>query len=533
VVEISKGCFPIVSYAVQSRGPVLSGLMLDNGLALLAAHLLKAGYNTKIFDYNNLNTIERISQEGKEEFLGEVINELHSYIRENDAKVIGLKLYANGFSDSVRIAKQLKQRNPDLFIVAGGPHVAWFGQHIYSLPDAAAAFDMLVAGEGDVSIIKIAEAVYKSGPISDVPNALYRSCGGIKRTRTSGQDEINVDELPHPVYDREIYAHLEDKISIPVIEDRRGCTYGKCVFCAHPIENPYVRERNIDAVVAEIESNQTNHALSSMRVGSSSPSPSFLHQLARTKRDIRFTAFGRADSQYDFGLLNSGLVAMFFGIESADEHLLENVLRKTRDPKRYLENARRNILEAKKNNIATVVSMIVPAPFETEETMKQSHDFLIETMPDFVLALPAGPVPGTPLYLDAKQRGAASGVLLPDGFDTELMLMDLDLLRPSEDWHSPFGLVFDGEVVGNPFSITGRFLASVREKGMMQFSDDIVLMAHGYYGSLDKSQDERRKQCSEFSSEIFSHLARGNADALRTMIQKINQNVSGGARVGP
>ena len=50
---IEKRVFPIVSYAVQSRGPVPSGLMLDNGPALLASYLLNGGYTPKIFDFNN------------------------------------------------------------------------------------------------------------------------------------------------------------------------------------------------------------------------------------------------------------------------------------------------------------------------------------------------------------------------------------------------------------------------------------------------------------------------------------------------
>jgi hypothetical protein len=270
-----------------------------------------------------------------------------------------------------------------------------------------------------------------------------------------------------------------------------------------------------------------------MRIGSSSPLPSFLHHLVKKKRDIRFSTFGRADAEYDFSSLKDNLVAIFFGIESANRHLLENVLKKTTNAEKFLENARKNIQEAKKNNIATVVSMIVPAPFETEETIRQNHNFLLETMPDFVLALPAGPLPGTPLYLDAKRRGEASGVVLGKDFDTDLMLMDLDLLKPSEKWAPPFGLVVDGKIIEDPFSVTGKFLASLRQNGMMQISDDLLLMAHCYYGGLSDPQDKRRSQCIEFSTEMQNHLAAGDAEALKAIIQKINQNVSGRCECGP
>ncbi|MBT6227376.1 MAG: hypothetical protein HOI47_12030, partial [Candidatus Scalindua sp.] len=117
-----KGCFPIVTYAVQSRGPVPSGLMLDNGPALLASYLLNEGYKPIIFDFNNLKTIEDIAKHGKEAFVKDSIDFLDDYYRSNNVKIAGTKLYANGFVDNIKIHEELKRRNPGLILVAGGPH---------------------------------------------------------------------------------------------------------------------------------------------------------------------------------------------------------------------------------------------------------------------------------------------------------------------------------------------------------------------------------------------------------------------------
>ncbi len=149
-----KGNFPIVSYAVQSCGPVPSGLMLDNGPALLASYLLNEGYSPIVFDFNNLKTIEKIAKQGKEAFVKESIDFLDDYYRSNEVMIAGTKLYANGFADNIRIHEELKRRNPDLIIVAGGPHVDWFGKEIFNYTDV---FDMLTYGDGDTAIIPLAK----------------------------------------------------------------------------------------------------------------------------------------------------------------------------------------------------------------------------------------------------------------------------------------------------------------------------------------------------------------------------------------
>ena len=62
-----------------------------------------------------------------------------------DADVVGFSLYVWNVELSLRIAHELRARNPDVFIICGGPHV----------PDAAEAFlrakpavDLVIHGEG-------------------------------------------------------------------------------------------------------------------------------------------------------------------------------------------------------------------------------------------------------------------------------------------------------------------------------------------------------------------------------------------------
>lgn len=59
----------LVFYALHNDCLLLSELMVDNGLALLASVFLREGFSPRIFDYNSVSTIEQIARDGKEDFL--------------------------------------------------------------------------------------------------------------------------------------------------------------------------------------------------------------------------------------------------------------------------------------------------------------------------------------------------------------------------------------------------------------------------------------------------------------------------------
>ncbi|MDD3726323.1 MAG: radical SAM protein, partial [Candidatus Ratteibacteria bacterium] len=94
----------------------------------------------------------------------------------------------------------------------------------------------------------------------------------------------------------------------------------------------------------------------------------------------------------DFNLLKmSGCESIFFGLESADEKILRDGMNKKVD----IDKAKEVLTECKRSGIFTVVSLIYPAPFETESSRKKTMDFIKEVRPNSVLVQFAGIYPGT------------------------------------------------------------------------------------------------------------------------------------------
>ncbi len=509
-----KGTFPIVSYAVQSCGPVPSGLMLDNGPALLASYLLNEGYKPIIFDFNNLKAIEDISKHGKEAFVKNSIDFLDDYYRSNEVKIAGTKVYANGFADNVRIHEELKKRNPELVIVAGGPQVDWFGDEIFSYTNA---FDLLTYGDGDSAIVPLAKLAYDNGSIDDIPNLIYRKNGKTIRTK---RKEISMDNLPEPTYDKEHYPDIDGKIFIPPIEDSRGCSYGRCGFCVHTRIAGKRRVRPIEQLVQEMESFGTRVS----RLSGPSPMPEYISDLIKLIPGRKISAFTYSFPGYDYAEISKGLMGAFIGLESTDKHILENVLKKTDDTERYLQNAAEMVKELKKHGTATIVSMMVPCPGETQSSMERSIEYLVDIQPDFVVTLPMGPIPGTSITRRAKKDSEIAGVLLDEDFDMKWMLYELDLLQMPEDWpEPPFKTKVNNEFV-NPFLYTMKFTEELVKNGMLPLSDEIVLMSYLYHNGLSINQGERRIQCNEFMASSRSDIASSNAEGIGEKLRTMNRN---------
>ena len=510
-----KGSFPIVSYAVQSRGPVPSGLMLDNGPALLASYLLNEGYKPIIFDFNNLQAIEDISKHGKETFVKDSIDFLDDYYRSNDVKIAGTKLYANGFVDNIRIHEELKRRNPDLILVAGGPHVDWFGEEIFNYTDA---FDMMTYGDGDSAIVPLAKLAYDNGKIEDIPNIIYRKNGQAIRTK---RKEVSMDNLPRPIYDEEYYPGLDGKIHIVPIEDSRGCSYGRCGFCVHTRIAGKRRVRPVEELVREIE----DSGMRVSRLSGPSPMPEYVSELVKQIPGKKISAFAYSFPGYDFVELSKGFMGAFIGLESTDRHILENVLKKTDNTEQYLKNASEMVREFKKHGVATIVAMMVPCPGETKSTMERSIEYLVDMQPDFVVTLPMGPIPGTSIARKADKDPERTGVLLEEGFAKKMMLYELDLLQRPEEWPAPPWKTMNanGKFM-NPFLETTKFTGELVKNGMLPLSDEIVLMSYLYHNGLSLDQNERRTQCNEFMASIRNDIETGNVAGIGAKLRTMNRN---------
>ncbi|MBD3313938.1 radical SAM protein [Candidatus Woesearchaeota archaeon] len=505
---------------MQSRGPVLSGLFTDNGLGLLAAYIERAGYKPVIFDYNNTETIRDVAQHGKEGFVKGAVDEIDQFVKQKELSIIGFKAYANGFRDTVSMISQLKHRNPKLKVVIGGPHVGWFGKHILN---ASTEADYAIIGEAEESLPMLIDSVYKGGTVQDIPNLIYRHGKDLVQ---NPRKFTKLDDLLHPIYNKEVYRDIESKIFVPVVENSRGCWWNKCSFCAYPLTNGLFRQRPVEQVVAELEHNKNTFGAAFSRLADPSPSPKALHKLVdNLGPEYRLSSFIRTAKGYDFEKLARNFITFFVGVESANHHALKNVLNKTNDPERYLADARKMLSDAERAGISMNVSMIIPSPGETDETMQESIDFILETQPHYFTCLPLGPIPGRPVSEKALEQGESGDLVLKDSHLSEGIFYEVDPLLPHDQWMDPLWyLRVNGELHPNAFEITKELIGQTMEAGIPPSSDEVVLMAYLMNNGLSDVKEENRRQVFDFMMKARASLAEGNFEETEKLKDTINAN---------
>jgi hypothetical protein len=505
----------LVNYAGYPFAP--NSLMPDNGLANLAGALLACGCQVEIRDYctvsdfrrgmapelvrplaqawdairearsgwraavarlpllATLHRCERLRERRMAAALNQIGDELVADIRRRGIEAVGLKLWnGDGLEGSVRLARRIRADCPGVRIFGGGPQVDIFMEYLLR---AHGVFDALVYGEGEETIQRLAQEGRNPGALAAVPNLIYGSAGALRTTPERIVPDL--DQLPLPVYDPAIYPAMagDEKIKIVVVDESRGCR-NRCAFCIHPIKShQQQRVKSIPRLMREVDRLQTAYGIRVFRfAGSCTPYRllnEFAAEVAQSGRRLTYASFAhvRDSEQADFALLRrSGCAALFFGIESGSQAVLDLMrkgVRATRIPE--------TIERANRAGIFTVGSFIVPAPGDTPATEEETLELLRRVRFGGVTIQPAVVVPRTDWFTASGEFGIA----IPDRerYLREALRWKAKLLLPTAFWRS-VPVTIDGRGYKSVLKRTAAFARRVRGLGVQTaLSDDTYLMS--------------------------------------------------------
>jgi len=270
--------------------------------------------------------------------------------------------------------------------------------------------DFIIRGEPELSASDLIVTLAAEQAFSKVSGLSYRQGGKI--VNNPSERIIDLDVLPLPAYDllpMDKYSSNDYEKPFSVIMTSRGCPYN-CVFCLKAMMPGRYIVRSVEKVIEEIEYLINNFQIKSVffqdweffidgdrveRICS-----------AIIDRGLRFSwgANARAtDIIKSRGIMplvkRAGCINVNLGMESASDRVLIEINKKITSA-----DLRSAIDILKENGVAGGYCVLLNAPGENRQTIKETIDFIVENNLQVKQFLPVIPYPGTVLFERIKNK---------------------------------------------------------------------------------------------------------------------------------
>lgn len=357
------------------------------GVAYLAGYARAHGHEVEVLDLN---------------LTGYNPRRLELVLKRFDPAIVGVSAFTETYPNAVGIAGQVKEHDPGITVVMGGPHPC-------ILPDdvvAERAVDYVAVSEGEATLVEVAEIVAGLRSPGDVAGLVWKRDGEV--VHNPRRELLDPDSLGLPARDLLSLEFYADPFN--VLTARGGCPY-RCPFCsASHIWSGTHRPRSPQAVVDELEVLIRDFGASYVF---------FVDDIFTLRREWVVELMGemerlggaitwgcgtrvdRVDEDLITLMASHGCVGIQYGVESGAQTILDSVKGIDRDT--AVEAVRMSVAAG----ISTTASFMVPFPEDTEETIRETFAFMdvLKNEGTEILMSYTTPYPGTAFYEQADELG--------------------------------------------------------------------------------------------------------------------------------
>jgi len=379
------------------------------GILSLAAVLEKNGFEVEVVPAD---------------ILGYKWKDIEKKIRDFKPGIIGITTTTENRFDSFKLASLAKKINPEIITVLGGPHVSMAKEDtLKHITDA----DIVVIGEGERTVVELAEAVESGKDLDWVKGILFRKNGSI--VFSGARERIkDLDTLPFParhlvpIEKYNFFVQTKDgkRRKAQNIMTSRGCPFN-CYFCATPSNwGRTMRGHSPERVVEEIEFlvDQYGAEFIWFYDDTFNYNPKRVHRIMdlilERNLNIKFCNEFRIDA-VDRPLLekmtDAGLTWGHFGIEAGSSRVRKEIVRKEFD----IEKAYQFVRWAKELGFVPNAFFVFSHHTETWEEAQETIRVMqrlkaINPETEFSASI-LHVYPGTPLESIARKQG-----IIPENF---------------------------------------------------------------------------------------------------------------------
>ncbi|MBI4881031.1 MAG: B12-binding domain-containing radical SAM protein [Planctomycetes bacterium] len=279
--------------------------------------------------------------------------------------------------EGLRIAARIRRARPDTRIAIGGPQVTKYEKQLFADPTLFDFIDFAVVGEGGAAVVELAEALQGRRAFGDVRSLYWRRNGGVA---FSGRGAAaSMDLLPGPSYDGANFdSHFKPEPLFGLMTSR-GCAYNRCAFCSEAFHSNFDM-RSPKRVFADVKRLVERNGARHVFFWDSLLPPRTMWELAdmiaAEGLDVSWFAntkfydlFARPDQVKR--LYDGGLRALHFGMESANQRVLDLMRKGTR-----IDRVPAMLRALHDGGILAQVSWFAGFPTETLEEHQDTVRFL-------------------------------------------------------------------------------------------------------------------------------------------------------------
>jgi len=363
------------------------GVYPSLGLAYIAAVLEKENHQVRIIDCD-------IEGENADKAIDITL-------RDFQPQLVGFYAMTWTFRQAAALAKKIKQINPQIVTVIGGPNVSCLPQYSLELGD----FDFGVYGEGEETIVELANK------LENKIDSDYNQIKGLV-FKKNGQAIINpprplienLDSIPFPARHllpmEKYFDVFSRKKYFATIIATRGCPFN-CIFCDR--QNRMGRKwrmRSPENIVQEIKEVIGNYAIREFMFFDDNliVDKKWGLELCRKLEPLKIIWECRnrvdlVDEEILKAMKKAGCYRIRFGFESGDNQILK-VLKKGITIEQSLNCAKLS----KKIGMEIYGYFMIGAPTETAETIEKTIKLALEIEPSFAIFSKTILIPGSELF---------------------------------------------------------------------------------------------------------------------------------------
>jgi anaerobic magnesium-protoporphyrin IX monomethyl ester cyclase len=373
---------------------------LPISLGYISSSLKQKGYDVEILNVNHYDE--------------SVENLVAREIERKNVDVVCSGGLSPDFNRIKLIFDTAKKTKPNIITIVGGGLISSEPELIFK----ALNVNFGVLGEGEVTILELADYIVNGGDVKNINGIIYMENDKIFINPPRKPIE-DLDSIAFPDYDGlqlneyldimlsgdVYYTSILDKPRMGPVVTSRSCPYN-CTFCYHPLGKKY-RQRSLDNIFAEIEQLVKKYNINILTIYDElfSVDMARLDEFCRRIKEynLKWTCQLRIDlvtEELLNMLKNSGCFLISYGLESASDTILKSMKKSITVPQ--IEKGLKLTREAK---IGIRGNFIFGDIEETNETAKETIEWWLQHREYEITLLQLGIYPGSEVYKKTIEKG--------------------------------------------------------------------------------------------------------------------------------